>query len=133
MRYLYNIGKCIVFRASLLIFKLRNIQTVFQVLLNVKVGENHSFGARVGSRNRYSLCDNGWHSVRAHFVKDSLTLRVDNEPEAYGFNGAVKSDRVWVEAPLYIGGLPGENSSLDNFMKHFISIISTSVRLLLSL
>ncbi|KAF2361238.1 Laminin G domain [Trinorchestia longiramus] len=90
------------------------------VVLNVTVDKGHSFGARVGFRNRFSLCDNSWHAVRAHFVKDSITLRVDDQPEAYGFNGVIDSKRVWVEGPLYIGGLPeyapqGSLKSRDNF------------------
>ena len=79
----------------------------WQVVLNVTVEAGHSFGARKTFKYRYRLCDNAWHSVRANFFKDSVTLRVDSEQEAYGFNGAVNSERVWVEAPLYIGGLPG--------------------------
>lgn len=103
------------------------------VMLNVNVGSGHTFGARVGFRNRYSLCDNSWHSIRAYFVKDSLTLRVDNEPEAYGFNGAINGNRVWAEAPLYIGGLPeyapqGSLKERENFQGCIRNIVIDSAR-----
>ena len=74
------------------------------------MGVSHSFSARVGLRNKFRLCDNMWHTVKANYVKDSLTLRVDNYREAYGFNGSDDDQGTITDAPLYIGGLPGKVS-----------------------
>lgn len=71
------------------------------------MGVGHSFSARVGLRNRFSFCDNMWHTVKASYIKDSLTLRVDHYHEAYGFNGSGNGEGTVTGAPLYIGGLPG--------------------------
>lgn len=72
------------------------------------MGVGHSFSARVGLRNRFSFCDNRWHTVKASYIKDSLALRVDNHREAYGFNGSGDHEGAITGAALFIGGLPGE-------------------------
>lgn len=79
-----------------------------QVLLSVDMGKGHSFSARVGLRNKFRFCDNMWHTVKANYIKDSLTLRVDDYREAYGFNGSDNDKATVTGAPLYIGGLPGK-------------------------
>lgn len=78
----------------------------------VNVGHNRPFSARVTLPNIFALCDNQWHTVKAHYIKDSLTLRVDSHPEAYGFNGSNNLKKTLTEAPLYIGGIPGESRHL---------------------
>lgn len=81
---------------------------LLQVVLSVDMGVGHSFNARVGLRNRFSFCDNMWHTVKATYIKDSLVLRVDNHQEAYGFNGSGDHEGAITGAELFIGGLPGK-------------------------
>ena len=86
---------------------------MLQVVLSVDMGVGHSFSARVGFRNRFSFCDNMWHTVKASYIKDSLTLRVDDHPEAYGLNGSGDHEGAITGAKLFIGGLPGEAKVLS--------------------
>ena len=74
--------------------------------MTVNIGHKFPFSAQVTLDNRYTLCDNQWHIVNAHFIKDSVTIKVDDYPEAYGFNGSSNLKKILTEAPLYIGGLP---------------------------
>ncbi|KAL7642435.1 UNVERIFIED_CONTAM: hypothetical protein RMT77_006996 [Armadillidium vulgare] len=76
------------------------------VLLSVNIGHSHPFSARVSHPNIFTLCDNRWHIIKAHYIKDSLTLKVDSYPEVYGFNGSNNLPKTLAEAPLYIGGIP---------------------------
>ena len=85
-----------------------------QVVLSVDMGVGHSFSARVGLRNRFSFCDNMWHTVKASYIKDSLALRVDNHQEAYGFNGSGDHEGAITGAELFIGGLPGKDCGVGN-------------------
>ncbi|RXG70032.1 Laminin subunit alpha-2 [Armadillidium vulgare] len=78
------------------------------VLLSVNIGHSHPFSARVSHPNIFTLCDNRWHIIKAHYIKDSLTLKVDSYPEVYGFNGSNNLPKTLAEAPLYIGGIPGK-------------------------
>ncbi|XP_071547005.1 laminin subunit alpha-1-like isoform X2 [Panulirus ornatus] len=103
------------------------------VVLSVDMGVGHSFSARVGLRNKFSFCDNMWHTVKASYIKDSLSLRVDNYREAYGFNGSSNDKTTITGAPLYIGGLPdaalpGTLTSQENFKGCIRNIVLNSER-----
>ncbi|KAK3855199.1 hypothetical protein Pcinc_038380, partial [Petrolisthes cinctipes] len=103
------------------------------VVLSVDMGVGHSFSARVGLRNRFSFCDNMWHTVKASYIKDSLTLRVDHYHEAYGFNGSGNDEGTVTGAPLYIGGLPesasqGTLTTRENFKGCIRNIVLNSER-----
>ena len=73
------------------------------------MGDGHIFSAKVRLKNRFTLCDNKWHIINAHYIRDSLTLKVDRFPEAYGLNGSKNIMRTLAEGLLYVGGLPGES------------------------
>ncbi|XP_050712288.1 laminin subunit alpha-1-like isoform X2 [Eriocheir sinensis] len=103
------------------------------VVLSVDMGVGHSFSARVGLRNRFSFCDNRWHTVKASYIKDSLALRVDNHREAYGFNGSGEHEGAITGAELFIGGLPdtalqGTLTTRENFKGCIRNILLNSER-----
>ncbi|KAK7085775.1 Laminin subunit alpha-2 [Halocaridina rubra] len=103
------------------------------VVLSVNLGKGHTFSARVGLRNKFRFCDNMWHTIKANYVKESLTLRVDNYREAYGFNGSDDDRGTDTDAPLYIGGLPdsalqGTLTSRENFKGCIRNIVLNSER-----
>ncbi|XP_063877309.1 laminin subunit alpha-1-like isoform X1 [Scylla paramamosain] len=103
------------------------------VVLSVDMGVGHSFSARVGLRNRFSFCDNMWHTVKASYIKDSLALRVDNHQEAYGFNGSGDHEGAITGAELFIGGLPdmalqGTLTTRENFKGCIRNIVLNSER-----
>ncbi|XP_042207400.1 laminin subunit alpha-2-like [Homarus americanus] len=103
------------------------------VLLTVDMGSGHPFSARVRLRNKFNFCDNMWHTVKASYIKDSLSLRVDDYREAYGFNGSGNDERTLTGAPFYIGGLPdaalqGTLTARDNFKGCIRNIVLNSER-----
>lgn len=103
------------------------------VVLSVDMGVGHSFNARVGLRNRFSFCDNMWHTVKATYIKDSLVLKVDDHQEAYGFNGSEDHEGAITGAELYIGGLPdtalqGTLTTRENFKGCIRNIVLNSER-----
>ncbi|XP_064107459.1 laminin subunit alpha lam-3-like isoform X1 [Macrobrachium nipponense] len=103
------------------------------VVLSVNMGQSHSFSARVSLRNKFRLCDNMWHTIKANYLKDSVTLRIDGYREAYGFNGSEDDRGTVTDAPLYIGGLPdtalqGTLSSRENFKGCIRNIVLNSER-----
>ncbi|ROT86037.1 hypothetical protein C7M84_018409 [Penaeus vannamei] len=103
------------------------------VVLSVNMGVGHSFSARVSLKNKFSLCDNKWHTVKANYVKDSLTLRVDKHREAYGFNGSSNEKGTPTDAPLFVGGLPesalqGTLATRENFKGCIRNIVMNSER-----
>ncbi|XP_063590781.1 laminin subunit alpha lam-3-like isoform X2 [Penaeus indicus] len=103
------------------------------VVLSVNMGVGHSFSARVSLKNKFSLCDNKWHTVKANYVKDSLTLRVDKHREAYGFNGSSNEKGTATDAPLFVGGLPesapqGTLATRENFKGCIRNIVMNSER-----
>ncbi|KAK8738881.1 hypothetical protein OTU49_003716 [Cherax quadricarinatus] len=103
------------------------------VLLSVDMGTGHPFSARVGLRNKFSFCDNMWHTVKASYIKDSISLRVDDYREAYGFNGSGNDKGTLTGAPFYVGGLPdtalqGTLMSRENFKGCIRNIVLNSER-----
>ena len=82
----------------------------FQIVFAVDMGDNRTFSVSQTFPSPYQLCDNRWHSVKANYVENALTLKVDNQDEQYGFstNGHVKEAKT--RNPLFIGGLPGSES-----------------------
>ena len=78
-----------------------------QIVFAVDMGDNRTFTVKQSFPSAYQLCDNRWHSVKASYVENALTLKVDGLDEQYGFspNGHVKETKT--RNPLFIGGLPG--------------------------
>ncbi len=76
------------------------------------MGDNRTFSVSQSFASPYQLCDNRWHSVKANYVENALTLKVDHQDEQYGFssNGHVKEAKT--RNPLFIGGLPGTSSPI---------------------
>ena len=85
------------------------------------MGDNRTFSVSQSFASPYQLCDNRWHSVKANYVENALTLKVDHQDEQYGFssNGHVKEAKT--RNPLFIGGLPGTSSPIYFDFLIFIS------------
>jgi laminin alpha 1/2 len=77
------------------------------------MGDNRTVSVSESFASPYQLCDNRWHSVKANYVENALTLKVDHQDEQYGFssNGHVKEAKT--RNPLFIGGLPGTSNPID--------------------
>lgn len=86
------------------------------------MGDNRTFSVSQSFPSTYQLCDNRWHSVKANYVENALTLKVDNQDEQYGFstNGQVKEAKT--RNPLFIGGLPGKK-----MMKNICTNLPTTI------
>lgn len=76
------------------------------VVFTVDMGDNRTVSVGQSFPSPYQVCDNRWHSVKANYVENALTLKVDNLDEQYGFsdNGHIKETKT--RNPLFIGGLP---------------------------
>ena len=93
------------------------------------MGDNRTFSVGQSFPSPFQLCDNRWHSVKASYVENALTLKVDSLDEQYGFYSAdarsshkptvsgQQQQHSKARTPLYIGGLPGNitaaNDSVD--------------------
>lgn len=75
----------------------------------VDMGHNASFSVRQGMTSPYQLCDNRWHSVKANYVENALTLKVDAMDEQYAFSSSGHVIETSAPHPLFIGGLPGSS------------------------
>ncbi|KAG0726288.1 Laminin subunit alpha-2 [Chionoecetes opilio] len=69
----------------------------------------------------------------ASYIKDSLALRVDDNQEAYGFNGSGDHEGAITGAELFIGGLPdtarqGTLNTRENFKGCIRNIVLNSER-----
>lgn len=93
-----------------------------EVIVSVDLGHNGTgpFRARKEFPSRYTMCDGRWHTLRAHFSRNQVSLRVDRHEVAYGL-APVTPPEPRTSSPLYVGGLPegGTNGALfgrDNFV-----------------
>lgn len=71
------------------------------------MGDNHTFSVKQSFPLPYQVCDNRWHSVKASYVENALTLKVDNLDEQYGFSSNGHVEEAKSTGPLFIGGIPG--------------------------
>lgn len=71
------------------------------------MGANRTVSVSQSFASQYDVCDNRWHSVKANYVENALTLKVDNLDEQYGFSNDGFSAATKRGGPLFIGGLPG--------------------------
>ena len=46
------------------------------VIFAVDMGDNRTFTVGQSFPSPYQLCDNRWHSIRANYVENALTLKV---------------------------------------------------------
>lgn len=60
--------------------------------------------------SEYALCNNAWHNVTAYYTTSELTINVDNVRRSWVVPDDAEMDEL--EAPLYIGGIPGILSKL---------------------
>lgn len=74
------------------------------------MGHNVTFAVRQTMASPYQLCDNRWHSVKANYVENALTLKVDSMDEQYAFSSSGHLVETSASRPLFIGGLPGKNA-----------------------
>nr|CAD7572271.1 unnamed protein product [Timema californicum] len=84
------------------------------------IGDRRPLRVEQGFPSPYTLCNNKWHSIKAIFDKDELTLKVDHLNTTYGHSGNGHFDEASTNSPLYIGGLPdnaptGTLETRDNF------------------
>ncbi|XP_071452213.1 laminin subunit alpha-2-like [Hetaerina americana] len=93
-----------------------------KVLMSGDMGDGHPFRVEQGlpASSPMQLCDGQWHKVKARYVNNELTLRVDHQDVQYGLSGNGNLTETNTDSPLYIGGLPDNASSgtllsRDNF------------------
>lgn len=55
----------------------------------------------------FALCNNMWHNVTAMYSSSELTVNVDGIRKSW-VQSEVNSVMDEIDAPLYIGGLPGK-------------------------
>ena len=79
----------------------------------VDMGHNVTFAVRQSMASAYQLCDNRWHSVKANYVENALTLKVDTMDEQYAFSSSGHVVETTTPHPLYIGGIPGNSTYLQ--------------------
>lgn len=65
----------------------------------------------------YAMCDNRWHRIQAVYNEEELALKVDELDQKYGLPTNVNEHFMAsvASSPLYIGGLPGDNSWINFF------------------
>nr|CAD7199120.1 unnamed protein product [Timema douglasi] len=91
-----------------------------KVIMTGDIGDRRPLRVEQGFPSPYTLCNNKWHSIKAIFDKDELTLKVDHLNTTYGHSGNGHFDEASTNSPLYIGGLPdnaptGTLETRDNF------------------
>ncbi|XP_063216579.1 laminin subunit alpha-1 [Bacillus rossius redtenbacheri] len=91
-----------------------------KILMVVDIGDRRPLRVVQGFPSPFALCDNRWHSIKAYFVNDELTLKVDSQNSTYGHSGNGLLSEAETNSPLYIGGLPenapsGTLETRDNF------------------
>lgn len=62
--------------------------------------------------SEYVICDNKWHTIKAYYAHEELTLRVDGVDKKYWLSDNGHLTEAHTNSPLYIGGLPGRYFSL---------------------
>ncbi|CAG2066678.1 unnamed protein product, partial [Timema podura] len=77
-----------------------------KVIMTGDIGDRRPLRVEQGFPSPYTLCNNKWHSIKAIFDKDELTLKVDHLNTTYGHSGNGHFDEASTNSPLYIGGLP---------------------------
>lgn len=83
------------------------------MVMSVDLGISPAFSVANNLNSDYALCNNKWHNVTAIYSQFELTVKIDGIARSwarYGSNSL--SDDI--EAPLYIGGLPGRKTKLIN-------------------
>ncbi|XP_066906769.1 laminin subunit alpha-1 [Halyomorpha halys] len=81
-----------------------------KVVMKGDMGDRRPFRMEQGLATEYAICDNRWHRIHATFIKDELTLRVDNLDQSYWLSDNGHLTEASTNSPLYIGGIP-ENAS----------------------
>lgn len=80
----------------------------FQVIVSVDMGEGYgTFNATAPLRDGTNICDGQWHVVDVVFVKNVVTIRVDDGASQGGHSREGKLQELRTNGPLYIGGFPG--------------------------
>lgn len=74
------------------------------------IGDRRQFRIVYEFTSEFIVCDNKWHRIQVMYDKDEVTMMVDQaevKQELKRNNFFLSSS---MDAPLYIGGLPGELS-----------------------
>lgn len=80
--------------------------------MNGDMGDRRPFQVIQGFATDYSACDNRWHRIQVTYIKDELTLKVDNLEQSYWLSDNGHLTQASTNSPLYIGGLPGMNCAM---------------------
>lgn len=67
--------------------------------------------------SNYALCNNMWHNVTAMYSSSELTVNVDGIRKSW-VQSDINSLMDEIDAPLYIGGLPGKFVATFNISKY---------------
>ncbi|XP_037085931.1 laminin subunit alpha-1-like [Pollicipes pollicipes] len=92
-----------------------------EVVFSVDDGSGEALRARQKFSTKYILCDNQWHSARATYTGNKVTLRLDQLPQrTVSARGGAAPPWAGLSGALYVGGLPdaAPNPTLlqtDNF------------------
>ncbi|KAK9510148.1 hypothetical protein O3M35_004992 [Rhynocoris fuscipes] len=91
-----------------------------KVIMNGDMGDRRPFHVVQGFATDYTACDNKWHRIHVTYIKDELTLKVDNLEQSYWLSDNGHLTEAYTNCPLYIGGLPehapsGTLESRENF------------------
>lgn len=85
-----------------------------KVIISGDMGDRRPFRVEQSFQSEFTLCDNKWHQIQVFYVKDKLTLKVDQFEQKYWLldNGHITGAQT--NSPLYIGGLPGKLDTYNN-------------------
>lgn len=77
------------------------------VVMTVDLGNGMQTNVTNNLDSNYALCNNMWHNVTAMYSSSELTVNVDGIRKIWVQND-INSLMDEIDAPLYIGGLPGK-------------------------
>lgn len=96
------------------------------VVMAVDMGNGVMSKATNNLDSDFALCNNQWHNLTALYSSSELTVNVDGIRKSW-VQSEVNSMIDEIEAPLYIGGLPGKNI-FETFIIHINFVTSKMQR-----
>uniref|UniRef100_A0A0A9YKQ2 Laminin subunit alpha-1 n=1 Tax=Lygus hesperus TaxID=30085 RepID=A0A0A9YKQ2_LYGHE len=82
-----------------------------KVIMSGDMGDRRPFRVVQELDSEFTVCDNRWHRIQAHYINDELTLRVDDHDQSYWLSDNGHLTVATTKSPLYIGGIP-EHASI---------------------
>lgn len=77
------------------------------VVMTIDMGNGAVSNVTNNLDSDFTLCNNGWHNITALYSSSELTVNVDGIRKSW-VQSDVNSLMDEIEAPLYVGGLPGK-------------------------